>query len=179
MKRRTRKYFKPLCIIVVFFCMLIWYYMLVLVPIIKTYCSAKINSITEQALNVAVSNVINTSVNYDNIMAISYSQSGEINYITANQYIINTISREIIKDANERVKMLNDEYINFMKGNLRNLKMGKINIDRERMGIQGATQEFYVFHHINDVSWNEQGELLRTKEVERLKMINVQNGIAY
>lgn len=118
MKRRTRKYFKPLCIIVVFFCMLIWYYMLVFVPIIKTYCSAKINSLTEQALNVAVSNVINTSVNYDNIMAISYNQSGEINYITANQYIINTISREIIKDANERIKMLNDEYMHIPLGTL-------------------------------------------------------------
>ena len=95
--------------------------------------------------------------------------------------IVSTIRWQLIEEKGFflRREMLNDEYINFMKGNLRNLKMGKINIDRERMGIQGATQEFYVFHHINDVSWNEQGELLRTKEVERLKMINVQNGIAY
>ena len=73
--------------------------MLVLVPIIKTYCSARINSLTEQALNVAVSNVINSTINYDSIMTISYNQSGDINYITANQYMINTITREIIKDA--------------------------------------------------------------------------------
>ena len=118
MRKRTRKYFKPLCIIIVFFCITIWYYMLVLVPIIKTYCSAKINSLTEQALNVAVSNVINTSVNYDNIMNINYNQSGEVNYITANQYMLNTISREIIKDANERVKVLNEEYMYIPLGTL-------------------------------------------------------------
>ncbi len=119
MRKTSRKrLIKPLFILVVFFCISIWYYMLVLVPIIKTYCTAKINSITEQALNVAVSNVINTTINYDNIMAINYNQSGEINYITANQYMINTISREIIKDANERIKMLDDEYMQIPLGTL-------------------------------------------------------------
>ena len=92
--------------------------MLVLVPIIKTYCSAKVNSLTEQALNVAVSNVINTTVNYDSIMNISYTQNGEISYISANQYIINTISREIIKDANERIKSIDEDYINIPIGTL-------------------------------------------------------------
>lgn len=119
MRKRTHKrLIKPLILLVVFFCISIWYYMLVLVPIIKTYCTAKINSITEQALNVAVSNVINTTINYDNIMAINYNQSGEINYITANQYMINTITREIIKDANERIKMLDDEYMQIPLGTL-------------------------------------------------------------
>ena len=119
MRKRTHKrLIKPLILLVVFFCISIWYYMLVLVPIIKTYCTAKINSITEQALNVAVSNVINTTINYDNIMAINYNQSGEINYITANQYMINTITREIIKDANERIKVIDDEYMYIPIGTL-------------------------------------------------------------
>ena len=119
MRKRTHKpLIKLLILLVVFFCITIWYYMLVLVPIIKTYCSAKINSLTEQALNVAVSNVINTTVNYDNIMTINYNQSGEINYITANQYMINTISREIIKDANERIKIIDEEYMQIPLGTL-------------------------------------------------------------
>jgi len=119
MRKTSRKRLvKPLVFIVVFFCISIWYYMLVLVPIIKTHCSAKINALCEQALNVAVSNVINSTINYDNIMSISYNQTGEINYITANQYMINTITREIIKDANERVKMLTDEYIQIPFGTL-------------------------------------------------------------
>lgn len=119
MRKRTRKHLiKPLILLVVFFCITIWYYMLVLVPIIKTYCSAKINSLTEQALNVAVSNVINTTVNYDNIMTINYNQSGDINYITANQYMINTISREIIKDANESIKIIDEDYMQIPLGTL-------------------------------------------------------------
>ena len=81
MRKTSRKHLiKPLFILVVFFCMAIWYYMIVLVPIIKTFCTAKINSLTEQALNLAVSNVINTTVNYDSIMCISYNQNGEITW---------------------------------------------------------------------------------------------------
>ncbi len=119
MRKTSRKsLIKPLFILVVFFCISIWYYMIVLVPIIKTYCSAKINSLTEQALNLAVSNVINTTINYDSIMSISYNNSGEISYISANQYIINTISREIIKDANERIKLLDEDYMNIPLGTL-------------------------------------------------------------
>lgn len=117
-KTSRRRLIKPLFILVVFFCISIWYYMLVLVPIIKTYCRAKINSLTEQALNLAISNVINTTINYDSIMSISYSQNGEINYISANQYMINSISREIIKDANERIKVIDDEYMYIPIGTL-------------------------------------------------------------
>ena len=117
-KTSRKRLIKPFIIFVVFFCIGVWYYVLVLVPIIKTYCTAKINSLTEQALNVAVSNVINTTINYDNIMTINYNQSGEINYITANQYMINTITREIIKDTNERIKMLDDEYMQIPLGTL-------------------------------------------------------------
>ena len=55
--------------------------------------------------------------------------------------------------------------------------MGKIDINVERAGIQGAEQEFYVFHHINDVPWDAWGELLQTEEVEKLKRINRVHGI--
>ena len=119
MRKTSRKRFiKPLFLLVVFFCIVVWYYMLVLVPIIKTFCIAKINSLTEQALNLAVSNVINSTVNYGNIMNISYNQNGDISYISANQYMINTISREIIKDANERIKSIDEDYINIPLGTL-------------------------------------------------------------
>ena len=84
MKKTPRaKFYKLLFVLVVFFCVSCWYYMLVLMPIIKSYCTSKINSLTEQALNVAVSNVINTTINYDDIMTIAYSPNGDINYISA------------------------------------------------------------------------------------------------
>ena len=117
-KTSRNRLIKPLIIMVMFFCAVIWYYTLVLVPIIKTYCKAKINALTEQALNVAVSNVINTTINYDSIMTINYNPAGDINYISANQYMINTITREIIKDAHERIKMIDEEYMQIPLGTL-------------------------------------------------------------
>ena len=143
-KTSRRRLIKPLILLVVFFCISIWYYILVLVPIIKTYCSAKINSLTEQALNVAVSNVINTTINYDNIMTINYTQAGEINYISANQYMINTISREIIKDAHERIKTLDEEYMHIPMGTLTGIALfsgrgPRIKLSASPVGIIGSS----------------------------------------
>lgn len=94
--------------------------------------------------------------------------------------IISTIRWELIEEKGTfpRHNISNYEYINFVKGNLNNLKLGKVDIERERNGIQGANQEFYLLHHINDVPWNERGELLGTSEAERLKRINFVHGIA-
>ena len=93
------------------------------------------------------------------------------------QEIISTIRWELIEEKRlfERKNISNWDYVNFVKGNLRNLKMGKISIDRERAGIQGANQEFYQFHHINDVPWDVWGNLLETEEVRRLRRINSKN----
>lgn len=92
---------------------------------------------------------------------------------------VSTIRWELIEEKGLflRRKITNFDYINFVKGNLRNLEKGKIDVNVERAGIQGAAQEFYKFHHINDVSWDAWGELCQTEEVERLKKINRVHGI--
>lgn len=87
---------------------------------------------------------------------------------------ISTIRWELIEEKGvfSRTNISNMEYVNFIKGNLNNLKMCQIDINREREGIQGSNEEFYKFFHINDVPFSENGELLETEEVKRLKMIN-------
>lgn len=50
-------------------------------------------------------------------------------------------------------------------------------IEAEEQYIYGVSNEFYLFHHINDVPWNERGELMETEEVVRLKKINFAHGI--
>lgn len=87
---------------------------------------------------------------------------------------ISTMRWELIEEKGlfTRSEIANTDYINYVKGNLRNLEMGKIDINVERAGIQGASDEFYVFHHINDVPWDAWGELRQTDEVEKLKRIN-------
>ncbi len=92
---------------------------------------------------------------------------------------ISTIRWELIGEKGffMRKEITNRDYINYVKGNLHNLEMGKIDIDVERAGIQGANQEFYLFHHINDVPWDAWGELCGTDEKERLKSLNRRYGI--
>lgn len=115
---RLKRFIPKLFILVVFFCIIIGYYLLTLVPIIKTYCIAQITSLTEQALNVSVSNTINESLNYDNMINISYNENGEVSFISANQYMINTITRAVVKNAHEQMKMLNQDYLKIPLGTL-------------------------------------------------------------
>lgn len=84
--------------------------------------------------------------------------------------IISTIRWNLIEEKGlfQRAKTTNMEYINYLKGNYKNLAMGKIDLDLERRRIRDAGDEFHKFHHINDIPFNEKGELLETEEVRRL-----------
>lgn len=89
---------------------------------------------------------------------------------------ISTIRWELIEEKGEfeRNKITNWDYINYLKGQYRNLGMknpklgGLAMADIERRSIRGAADDFYLFHHINDVPYNENGELLETEETTRL-----------
>ena len=74
---------------------------------------------------------------------------------------ISTIRWELIEEKGmfNRSEITNWDYINYLKGNYRNLIMGKKDIELERKRIRGAGDDFYLFHHINDVPFNERGEL--------------------
>lgn len=81
------------------------YYFFVTSPVIKTYTAAETNAITEKAVNLAVSNVINRSISYDSLIDITYNANGDIVAFTANQFEINSITREIV---NEAQRIMND-----------------------------------------------------------------------
>lgn len=77
----------------------------------------------------------------------------------------------------DRNEITNFDYINFLKGNYKNLEFGKIDIDNERKHIFGADDYFYKLHHINDIPFNNEGELLDTKEVRKIKALNKKHNI--
>ena len=81
------------------------YYFFVTSPVIKTYTAAETSAITEKAVNLAVSNVINRSISYDSLIDITYNANGDIVAFTANQFEINSITREIV---NEAQRIMND-----------------------------------------------------------------------
>jgi len=87
---------------------------------------------------------------------------------------ISTMRWDLISEKGQfkRTEISNIDYINYLKGNIRNLKLGGIDINVERMHLWQANDEFYKFHHINDVPFSVFGQLLETEEVRKLKMIN-------
>jgi len=104
--------------ILVFFILflILMYYFFVMSPIIKTYSAQETKSVTEKAINLAVSNVINRTLSYDSLIDINYSQTGEIISFSANQYEINTITREIIKETQFQMNSLGQEGVKLHLG---------------------------------------------------------------
>ena len=99
MKRdRTKQKRKWFLTVFFIFILLASYYCFVSSPVIKTYCKAETRALTEKAINLAVSNVINRTLSYDALIDINYDTNGEIVSFSANQYEINSISREIVKE---------------------------------------------------------------------------------
>lgn len=117
MKRLHRKKsFVIKLTIVIFLIIFLMYYFFVVSPIIKTYTSAETQAVTEEAINRAVSNVINLSLKYDSLIDISYTASGDIASFTANQFEINSISREIVEQAQIEMQTLGDKGLNINLG---------------------------------------------------------------
>ncbi len=115
-KTKTKKNQSVFIIVFFIFFLLIFYYFKVVAPIIKTYSQAETRAITEKAINLAVSNVVNRTLSYDSLIDINYSSAGEIVSFSANQYEINSISREIVKEAQYQIGSLNNEKLKINVG---------------------------------------------------------------
>lgn len=111
-KNKCFKFIVVLLIVVAIIC----YYINLVHPLIKTYTKAKVSSLTEQAINEAVSNVINSTLNYDKIIDINYAPNGEISYLHANQYVVNSITREIVKNAQQNMLKLGEDGVKLPLG---------------------------------------------------------------
>lgn len=110
MKRdRTKQKRKWFLTVFFIFILLVSYYCFVSSPVIKTYCKAETRALTEKAINLAVSNVINRTLSYDALIDINYDTNGEIVSFSANQYEINSISREIVKEAQLQMSILGQD----------------------------------------------------------------------
>ena len=71
----------------------------------------------------------------------------------------------------------NQDYIKVLKEHYNNLILGKIDVNRERKYLFSSNDEFYKFHHINDVPFDKEGNLLETEEVRKIKTLNKKHNI--
>lgn len=118
--KKTRKKKKLIILFLVFFILFIFiaYYFLIISPVIKTYSSAETKAITEKAVNLAVSNVINRTLSYDALIDINYGANGDIISFSANQYEINAITREIVKEAQYQMNSLGEDGLKINMGTM-------------------------------------------------------------
>lgn len=91
------------CSIFFIFFIILSYYFGIVLPVVETYTKAETSAITEKAVNLAVSSVINRTLSYDKLIDINYNANGEIASFSANQYEINAITREIVKETQQQM----------------------------------------------------------------------------
>lgn len=87
--------------------------------------------------------------------------------------VISTIRWNLIEEKGiyDRNAISNDVYINFLKSSIRNLKNSGIDVNVEKSGIYGANDDFYLFHHINALDFDENNNFLPTKYVRNLEKV--------
>ena len=87
---------------------------------------------------------------------------------------ISTIRYDLIEEKGmfKREDTSNIEYINFLKSSYKDLKLGKLNLEKERKYIFGGDDDFYKYFNINDVPFDDENNLLETEETLKLKRIN-------
>lgn len=78
----------------------------------------------------------------------------------------------MLEKETKREEISNLEYINYVLSRIDAWKKVKVNINDERETIYGVDDDFYLFHHINDVAFDREGNLLATPLVQKLEEIN-------
>jgi len=116
MKRVKSKKSLIVVVLILFVVLISIYYAYIMLPIIKVYSKSEVNAATEKAVNMAISNVINRTLSYDTLIDINYSLSGEIISFSANQYEINTITREIVKETQYQMNNLGSDGLKMRLG---------------------------------------------------------------
>jgi len=86
---------------------------------------------------------------------------------------ISTMRWELIEEKGlyNREDLSNVEYINQVKSIYKTWEMANVDKNEERKTIYGYNDDFYLFHHINDIAFNENNELLETEYVRKLEKL--------
>lgn len=136
------------------------------VPVIHVVIEYTYNADTEKE------RITKLHICYGNPLSVSPQEELDKKLLEYSE-IISTIRWELISEKGffRRINVSDWEYINYLKGNLQNLKFGGKDLNLERMRIRGAKDDYYLFHHINDVPFTEKGELLERKEMQKLRPV--------
>ena len=115
-KKHNKKIFIFLLIIILLLCGSFTYLNYVVNPIIIESSSAKVRSLSQDAINTAVFEVIKDSTIYDTLIHILRNEEGEIIMISSNSVQINSLSRDIIENAQLKLEKMGASGVNIPIG---------------------------------------------------------------
>lgn len=84
-----------------------------------------------------------------------------------------TIKWELLEEKGlyRREDISNMLYVDYIRARINDWKIPRNNIHEERGQVLFASDDFYLFHHVNDVDFDEDGNLLQTEYVRKLNKI--------
>lgn len=115
-KKHNKKIFIFLLIIILLLCGSFTYLNYVVNPIIIESSSAEVRSLSQDAINTAVFEVIKDSTIYDTLIHILRNEEGEIIMISSNSVQINSLSRDIIENAQLKLEKMGASGVNIPIG---------------------------------------------------------------
>lgn len=85
-------------------------------PIIIESSQSKVKALSQDAVNRAVFEVINDATVYDSLVNIIRNEEGDIVLITSNAIQINSLSREIVENAQKKLEGMGQKGVNIPLG---------------------------------------------------------------
>lgn len=85
-------------------------------PIIVTSSQSKVFALSQDAINTAVFDVIKDATIYDSLVNIIRNDVGDIVLITSNAIQINSLSRQIVENAQKKLEQLGQKGVNIPFG---------------------------------------------------------------
>lgn len=85
-------------------------------PLIIDSSYSKVKSLSQDAVNTAVFEVIKDSKIYDSLINIIRNESGDIVMISTNAIQINSLAREIVENAQKKLRVLGEKGVNIPIG---------------------------------------------------------------
>lgn len=85
-------------------------------PVILTTSETKIKMMTSRAVNSAISEILNNTNIYDDLVTISHDSNGNVSMIQANAISINRLSKDISRLALVKIESIGDQGISIPLG---------------------------------------------------------------
>lgn len=93
------------------------YLNLIVNPVIMTTSESKVRSLTLRAVNSAVAEVVAESVLYNDLISVVTNKDGDIVMMQANSIMINRLSKELVKIAQNKLELIGKEGVRIPIGN--------------------------------------------------------------